>query len=154
MGPLNSCPLANCPAYLVPVETPAPPAIGDLVSAVKGETSVIGRVAERRRPPRPRRLYHPDAPTEPLVELVVGITGPTYGPSIDMLKARGFELTVLERAKPKLPTEPGIYADRTGDAWRIFGEGEPLKYLSADGDGGNVDPERWAPFTKLVEAGA
>jgi hypothetical protein len=151
MGPLNSCPSLGCPVYLAPVEAPAPPAVGDLVSAVNGETSIIGRVAERRRPPRPRRLYH-DAPTGPTVELVVGITSPTGGPSLAHLEGRGFNVTVLERYVPPLPTAPGLYADRVGDPWRIASEGKPLAFLSTGGEGGG-DPAAWAPFTPLVKAG-
>ncbi|AWY06707.1 hypothetical protein SEA_ZETA1847_73 [Microbacterium phage Zeta1847] len=147
MRPVTPCPDRRCPVRHADT---AAPREGDLVSATKGETALVGRVAKCTRM-LPRRLYTSEGPTE-CTELVVGVTGPTAGPTLETLRRNGFELVVLERA-PELPTEPGVYVDRTGDVWRIFAEGEPLKCLSTSGDMGDVDPANWAPFTKLVKAG-
>lgn len=60
----------------------------------------------------------------------------------------GETLTLLHRPVT-LPTEPGIYADRVGDHWRVDNSGK-LTYLPRSDMNIVVDPEQWAPFTRLV----
>jgi hypothetical protein len=47
--------------------------------------------------------------------------------------------------KPKLPTEPGYYADCDGEVWRIMASGQWRFGPSA-----GLTPEKYAPFTRLV----
>ena len=58
---------------------------GDLVEAVKGDTVIRDRVDDDERLAGVRR-------------------------SIRVLQVEGFTVTVIERAKSALPTEPGVYA--------------------------------------------
>lgn len=57
----------------------------------------------------------------------------------------GFIITVLEKALPKIPTEPGYYFDKEGDSWRIYTTHEGL-YRVADG---HMESRLHAPFTRL-----
>ena len=42
-----------------------------------------------------------------------------YQPMAQWLEDHGFEFTLIERAAPKLPSEPGSYVDRNGAGWTI-----------------------------------
>lgn len=67
---------------------------GDLVEAVKGE------------------LRHTDRLVASAVSCPLGLLylpGFQQGTYVDALVADGFTITVIEKAKPQLPTEPGIY---------------------------------------------
>lgn len=88
---------------------------GDLVEAVKGEDVIRGRA----------RLAGED------YMWWIGASGRSAG----NLEALGFTLTVVEKAAPPLPTEPGLYVDKDGDPWRFLG-GRPLN-------------REWAPYTRL-----
>ena len=102
---------------------------GDLVEAVKGDTVIRGRLNHR-------------------AEL-----RPTMALCCDMLylEANGFTVTLVERATPPLPTEPGIYSDVDGDIWllsltRVWTilTDEHRARITDD-----VAPEDGAPFTRL-----
>lgn len=117
------------------------PAVGDLVRAVKGESSVVGRVSERTLHSRNGLRSH--------TSLVLELTGPGIGPSLTHLETRGYELTVVERYVKPLPTTPGVYLDSEGDVWRIFPGETVLRYLSP----GHPAPAKlFGPFTALEEA--
>ena len=70
---------------------------------------------------------------------------------MEWLESRGFTVTVIERAKPSLPTEPGIYAEvgkhqNLVNFWHLTENG---KWLS--GAGGRYDnrAEKYGPFVKV-----
>lgn len=71
---------------------------GDLVEAVKGTTVLRGRLKRSRE----------DGP-DPILVLT-----PALKSDIVHLASNGYTVTVIERAKPALPTEPGHYLHRNG----------------------------------------
>ena len=75
--------------------TPATPefAEGDLVEAVKGETAIRGRIGGGE-----------------IVEAGWGLPD---------LYEEGFRVSLVEAAKPVLPTEPGWYLDSQNVPWRL-----------------------------------
>jgi len=101
---------------------------GDLVEAIKGETVIRGRLTA---------------------------SGDEFwvGDSIRLLRhlcAPGWAVTVIERAKPALPTEPWrCYVDKYGaergygNIWFTDGAGR----MHAWPEGGN--PDKYAPFIRL-----
>ena len=106
---------------------------GDLVEATKGDRRVIDRVV--------------------VYKSQVFTSGPYLGApslftpsSIQSLKSAGYTLTLIEKATPPLPTEPGIYRSRTGAIW-IIDSGKPLRWV---GDRGYpCIPHFFAPFDRL-----
>jgi len=103
---------------------------GDVVLAVKGGTVIRGRLDHRAELKLTRAL------------------------SSDMphLKANGYAVTVIERAKPGLPTEPGAYRDKDDDLWLLDRNGKwgdfSLMELPPSEDDTRT-PHRYAPFTRL-----
>lgn len=89
--------------------------VGDYVEATKGRDGVKGVV----------RLSGQ--------VLVVGASCR----SVDGLEAQGWTVTVLEKAAPPVPTEPGYYFDKDGDMWNERND-------TVIG----LDP-RYAPYTRL-----
>lgn len=71
---------------------------GDLVEAVKGETVIRGRA-----------WREPGNGTEPILRLTLALSS-----DIAHLTANGYTVTVIEKAAPKLPTEPGVYVTPSG----------------------------------------
>lgn len=106
---------------------------GDLVEAVKGEEVVRGRL---RAPESVNGRY-----------LAIG----TNALSTATYEAKGFTLTVIEKAAPKLPTEPGLYIE-SGKAhsytniWSLSANGRWLCAAASKYDG---RAEEFAPFTRL-----
>lgn len=100
---------------------------GDLVEAVNGETVIRGRMQE--------------IGGELLLPLTLAMRS-----DIAHLTANGFTLSTIEKALPPLPTEPGIYAGKSGSIWELGGSGgwwclsNPMTQPVADG----------APFTRLA----
>lgn len=57
----------------------------------------------------------------------------------------------LTNPQPVLPTEPGHYLDKDGDAWRVYPDGVWLALWSVDPEERqDASPEGYAPFTRLV----
>jgi hypothetical protein len=103
---------------------------GDLVEAVKGESVVRGRVELSPE------YKHPT--------LALPALGAMSTPYLSGYVDHGYTITVIEKAKPPLPTEPGWYVDGQNDAWLLNNSG--YWYCAASpGD----DPAQYAPFTKL-----
>ena len=80
---------------------------GDLVEAVKGERRIRDRVVT-------------------LTDDLLFTRGPYLGsPSLFVLSTlasyahAGYVLTLIEKATPPLPTEPGWYSDKDEDIWRL-----------------------------------
>lgn len=102
---------------------------GDLVRLTKGENRIQGRVHDRIK------------------------IGDTYR-SVPGCTSAGFTLTVLERAKPPLPTEDGHYLDNEGSVWkRSCGTWMLLSASVAvveSARSGGFDPADYTPFRRLV----
>jgi len=109
--------------------TTTEPAVGDLVRAVKGETKVEGRVKRSRS----------GAP---------GFVGESNR-SVEALLRQGYVVEVVEKAKPALPTEPGVYLDKDGDAWIIRRGSSKLSFVQERDSLDEVAAEDYAPFVKL-----
>ena len=90
---------------------------GDLIEAVKGESVVRGRLHQGTQPYSKQYRYVGDFA------------------DVDYYIRQGFTVTVLEKAAPPLPTEPGHYLDKDGHHWELPSVGE-------------LDPY-WAPYTRL-----
>lgn len=99
---------------------------GDLIEATKGDTVIRGK-----------------AWNDCTGTLNIGGTGW----SVERIEARGYAVTLIEKAAPALPTEPGVYRSRTGELWAIEGEGERLKWVGEDFI--RVDPNNYVPFIRL-----
>jgi len=57
----------------------------------------------------------------------------------------------LTDPRPALPTEPGHYLDKDGDAWRVYPDGVWLALWSVDPEERqDTSPEDYGPFTRLV----
>jgi len=106
---------------------------GDLVEAVKGETVIRGRLISRGN------------------GLVLNLTL-AIASDIPHLEANGYTLTRVEHVKSELPTEPGVYEDREGDAWLLAANCE-WHCLTVDlrhvGKPIEFDPSLYAPFTRI-----
>jgi len=113
---------------------------GDLVEAVGGETVIRGRLKV----------------SEITSRLVVPCV--TFDMPIEVLEREGFTLTVIEKAKPKLPEDPGIYADQHGGMWTLHKNGEWINNgdgsvaVSFDADDMSGIYRSLLPFTKLEPA--
>jgi hypothetical protein len=92
---------------------------GDLIEAVKGDTVI-----------RARLQRDPAGYKNPLAVFTVALRA-----DVRHLEANGYTVTVLEKAAPPVPTEPGWYADKDGEPWYIRG-------------GASLLP-RYAPYTRL-----
>lgn len=92
---------------------------GDLIEAVKGDTVI-----------RARLQRDPAGYKNPLAIFTVALHA-----DVRHLEANGYKVTVLEKAAPPLPTEPGHYLDKDGDHWELPRIGE-------------LDP-RYAPYARL-----
>lgn len=99
---------------------------GDLVEARKGKTVIVGDL-------RPA-----------VGSFWIGETGHTTHST----QRDGFTLTLIERPEPKveLPTDPGLYSDKDGDAWRLDRHGD---WELLENDWGVRKAEDYAPFTRL-----
>lgn len=95
---------------------------GDLVEAVKGEDHRIGRVT------------------------VPGTHQRMQGYCLHRYKEDGWTVTVIERAKPALPTAEGWYLDRQGDCWHLNASGSWYCPSSPSDD---ARPQVYVPFTRL-----
>lgn len=71
---------------------------GDLVEAVKGDTVIRGRLGRV-----------PDGGSRPVLDLTIA-----FRSDVLHLEANGYTVTVIERAKPELPTERGFYLSCNG----------------------------------------
>jgi len=91
---------------------------GDLIEAVKGDTVIRGRLR--------------GSGIAGFRDLWVG----DYTRLVSILPGAGYALTVIEKAKPKLPEEPGVYVDKDGDPWKLPDES------------GTLRPE-YAPYTRV-----
>ena len=87
---------------------------GDLVEAVKGETVIRGRLK-----------HVPDTGSRPVLNLTVALNSDTLH-----LEANGFTVTVIEKAAPPLPTEPGTVIAIGG--WELV----KLRLYNAEQPGG------------------
>lgn len=106
---------------------------GDLVEATKGDRRVIDRVY--------------------VVKSQIFTTGPYLGApslflpsSIQSFKSAGFTLTLIEKATPPLPTEPGWYTDCRDDIWRVSPTGA---WTYSDTWRSASEAATYAPFTRL-----
>jgi hypothetical protein len=102
---------------------------GDLVEAVKGEQVIRNRVNKSRS-------YD---------ELFV-VVGDSPTSLSHLTENLGFTLTLVEKATPPLPTEPGWYTDQEGDIWRVDSFAR-LWCIGSEED--DEDPSDYAPFTRL-----
>jgi len=110
---------------------------GDLIEAEKKE------IASSTRLRGVVKKWEGEAGTELIVK------APGYEPMISWLEEQGFTLTVIEKAKPKLPTEWGAYTDCDGDMWVLDRNGLWIDFSSGEQV---LDPVRYAPFSKLEPA--
>jgi len=69
-----------------------------------------------------------------------------FSPEISELEAKGFTLTLLEKATPPLPTEQGWYTDQEGDIWRVDSF---AKFWCIGSVADDENPSDYAPFTRL-----
>jgi hypothetical protein len=67
---------------------------------------------------------------------------------LDTLERGGWTLTVLEKAAPPLPTEPGWYLDKYDDIWGVSAEGR-FGYRGRTWAQPGEDVTAYAPFTRL-----
>jgi hypothetical protein len=102
---------------------------GDLVEAIKDEQVIRNRIKKGRRH---SNLY-----------MVVGDIPNDLSHLTENL---GFTLTLIEKATPPLPTEPGWYTDQEGDIWRVDSFARLWCIGSVEDD---EDPSDYAPFTRL-----
>lgn len=106
---------------------------GDLVEAVKGDTVIGGRVSLAL-----------DG------RVIIGESSRSVG----VLENEGFTVTVIERAKPKLPTEPGVYTAHPAAAdpllyqltpfgsWRVLWHNEAPEIRDAEKMLRSILPDR------------
>lgn len=106
---------------------------GDLVEAVKGETVVRGRLVE---------------PLKSADDFWVGDSTKL----LSGLRYCGFAVSLVERAQPELPTEPGIYLDGRGNVAQLTADttdyeerwfNEYGQYMT------HTEVRERAPFTRL-----
>jgi hypothetical protein len=69
-----------------------------------------------------------------------------FSPEINELEAKGFTLTLIEKATPPLPTQQGWYTDQEGDIWRVDSFARLWCIGSVEDD---ENPSDYAPFTRL-----
>ena len=72
-----------------------------------------------------------------------------YEPAIKWLETQGFILTLIEKATPPLPTEPGAYASNTGSVHVLTSSGQWLDFSAWNGSRWAKLPTNYAPFTRL-----
>lgn len=104
---------------------------GDLIEVVKGE--LVHRERAVAHKTNDGRLHLP---------------GLASGPYLDAMEAYGFTVTIIEKAPPKVPSEPGVYLDSYGDLWRIREGENGLRYKDSRSVA-NDEPTIYAPFTRL-----
>jgi hypothetical protein len=69
-----------------------------------------------------------------------------FSPEINELEAKGFTLTLIEKATPPLPTEPGWYSDCRDDIWRVSPTGA---WTYSDTWRSASEVAMYAPFIRL-----
>lgn len=115
------------------------PRVGDLVEVVDGEIRIVTRVVFHRA--------HLELYINPF-----GFEDESGWTNLIWCTSNGRTLTILERAKPPLPTEPGIYAEvgkalSSTNLWTLTPRGAWMSHADSKYDN---RAEHFGPFNRLA----